>query len=87
MEHVEFSEDKFISKKSNQEKQLPEKGIEGWLYKKIPGSPLVKKIVLIVLILLLFGMSVGISMLSKVEIKPESTENNFQERIKSTQLR
>lgn len=87
MEHIQFTEDTFVSKNKRQDSQIPQKGIEGWLYKKIPGSPIIKKIILLVFILLLFLVSVGIFIVTKTGQNIEDEQVNFQERIKSTQLR
>lgn len=86
MEHIEFVGDENFSKKNNQRNKIPTKGIEGWLYKKIPGSPIVKKIILILIILILFAISVSFFVLAKTDFKTEETIN-FQERVKSTQLK
>ena len=86
MNHIEFDEDKTLSKKSIQEDQLPQKGIEGWIYKKIPGSYLVKKIILISFILILFIVSILFIVLAGTEEKTEQ-KVDFQNRLKATQLK
>lgn len=50
---VEFTEDKtFLSPLPDN--KIPEKSIEGWIYKKIPGNIAVKRYILLCFILFIF---------------------------------
>lgn len=57
MKDVEFIEDKIYLSKLAPKEKIPQKGLEGWLYKKIPGKFLVKRTILIFFIFLLFVLS------------------------------
>ncbi len=63
-EDVEFIEDKtYLSALPNE--TIPEKSIEGWFYKHLPGTVGVKKLILICIIFLLFGASVILFLMSR----------------------
>ncbi len=84
MEHIQFTDDTY-SKKSTRQTRIPDKGIEGWLYKKIPGSPIIKKLILFLLVIILFAISIIMVLVTRKEEVIEG-KANFQERIKATQL-
>lgn len=53
---VEFVEDKtFLS--ALPEEKIPENSIEGWFYKKFPGSIAVKRFILLCIVIILFIVS------------------------------
>lgn len=85
MEHIQFTDDTY-SKKSTRQTRVPDKGIEGWIYKKIPGSPIIKKIVIFLLIIILFAISIIVVLITRKEEKVIEGKANFQERVKATQL-
>ncbi len=53
---VEFVEDKTFLTALPEEK-IPEKSIEGWFYKKFPGSIALKRLILICIVVILFLIS------------------------------
>ena len=61
---IQFVEDKTYLKALPQE-NIPEKSIEGWIYKKIPGSIAVKRFILVILIIVLFILSAIFFLLSR----------------------
>jgi hypothetical protein len=83
---VEFDEDKTILKPLDSEIKIPEKGFEGWFYKKFPGRFLVKRVILITIIILLFIISFILVSLGKYNID-EKNRALFEDRVKATKLR
>jgi hypothetical protein len=63
-DNVEFIEDKTFLKPLPETK-IPEKSIEGWFYKKIPGNIAIKRFVLVCTILLLFILSIIFFLLAR----------------------
>jgi hypothetical protein len=62
--NVEFQEDKtFLSPLP--EENIPEKSIEGWFYKKFPGSIALKRLMLIIFVVILFIISGILFLLSQ----------------------
>ncbi len=55
-DNVQFQEDRTYLSPLPQE-NIPEKSIEGWIYKKVPGSIAVKRFALVILIIILFILS------------------------------
>lgn len=63
IEEVEFMEDKtFLS--TLPDTKIPEKSIEGWFYKHVPGSIQVKKYILLCIVIVLFAISAVFFLLS-----------------------
>lgn len=80
---IEFVEDKtFLT--ALPETKIPEKSIEGWFYKHVPGSIGVKKLLLLVIIALLFGVSVILFLMScttSVDVNPAVSFNSLSYKI------
>lgn len=53
---IEFVEDKTFLTALPEEK-IPEKSIEGWFYKRFPGSIALKRLILICIVMVLFIIS------------------------------
>lgn len=74
-EDVEFMEDKTYLT-ALPETKIPEKSIEGWFYKHVPGSIALKKFLLICIIILLFSASIIIFLMSRTtsvdQVRPVS---------------
>lgn len=60
----EFVEDKTFLTALPEEK-IPEKSIEGWFYKKFPGSIAIKRLILLLLVVVLFAASAFFFLLSR----------------------
>lgn len=61
---VEFAEDRTYLEALPQE-HIPKKSIEGWFYKKFPGSIGAKRLMLVILVVVLFGISIVFFLLSR----------------------
>lgn len=61
---IEFVEDKTFLKPLPNE-TIPEKSIEGWFYKKFPGSIPLKKFILLIIVIILFSLSAIFFLLSR----------------------
>ena len=62
-EDVEFVEDRTYLT-ALPETKIPEKSLEGWFYKHVPGSIGLKKLLLLCIIILLFGASIILFLMS-----------------------
>lgn len=83
---VEFDEDKTILKPLNSAIKIPEKGFEGWFYKKFPGSVMVKKLILVTIIVLLFVISFILVILGRYNID-EKNKALFEDKVRATKLK
>ena len=83
---VEFDEDRSILKPMKSAIEIPEKGFEGWFYKKFPGRFVIKRVILILIILSLFLISFILISLGKFNID-EKNKALFEDRVKATKLR
>lgn len=83
---VEFDEEKSYVDVRNVEKEFPENGIEGFIYKKIPGKYSSKKNILILTIILIFALSFLFFILGLKNLG-ENDDNNFGDRINNTRLK
>jgi hypothetical protein len=63
-EDVEFVEDRTYLT-ALPETKIPEKSLEGWFYRHVPGSIGLKKFLLLCIIILLFGASIILFLMSR----------------------
>jgi hypothetical protein len=63
-EDVEFIEDKTYLT-ALPDTKIPEKSIEGWFYKHLPGSIGIKKLILLCVIIILFALSIILLLMSR----------------------
>jgi hypothetical protein len=83
MTEVIFDEDTSMLQPLPPEIKIPDKGFEGWFYKKFPGGYFFKKALLIAVIVALFAASFVFFALGKLNVDgPKS----FEERAKSTRI-
>ncbi len=79
MTEVIFDEDRTMLQPLPSEIKIPDKGFEGWFYKKFPGGYYFKKALLIGIIATLFGASLILFALGRFNIDQE--RQTFEERI------
>jgi hypothetical protein len=63
-DQIEFVEDKTYLQPLPEE-HIPEKSIEGWFYKKFPGSIALKRFILTMIVIVLFAISAILFLLSR----------------------
>jgi uncharacterized membrane protein len=83
---IEFYEDEAYESRLERQDPLPEKGLEGWVYGKMPGKYSYKRLVLIVIILALFIISFIFIILGLKNVNDE-TKSDFDSRINNTRLK
>lgn len=86
MSDVDFLEDKTFFSKLPPKEKIPETGIEGWFYKKIPGKYVVKKIILFSVILFLFILSAIFYMLGRFNREDILKEYSLNDSVRDSQL-
>lgn len=79
MSEVIFDEDRTILKPLPPEQKQPETGLEGWIYKLLPGSYPFKRALLIGIIISLFTASFVFFALGRLNIQLD--RETFEERI------
>lgn len=84
MSNIEFEEDKAYYSRIKRRDEVPDKGLEGYVYKKLPGKYSYKKAMLIIFILLLFIGSFVFFILGLYNVSSE--DQSFQERVNSTRI-
>lgn len=85
-EGVEFEEDKSYVHRIKRQKEIPQKGIEGFVYNKMPGKYSYKKSMLILIIIVIFILSFTFFILG-IQNLGESPSSNFGNRVDSTRSR
>ena len=85
MSKIEFDEEKSYLHSLPPEHTLPNKGIEGLMYKLIPGSVTFKRTVLIVFIILLFIISLLFAGLGRYNTEKDRIRN-FENRAIETKI-
>jgi len=85
MEGVEFDEDKSYRSIPRQV-PIPEKGIEGWIYRKFPGKYSFKKNLLIIIVLVIFFLAFIFFVLGFKNVNDDQN-SKFNTRIKNTILK
>ena len=84
MNEIVFDEDKSMLKPLPPEIKIPDKGFEGWFYKKMPGGYFFKKALLIGIIVALFAAALMFFALGRFNVEMEN--DTFEERAKSTRI-
>lgn len=82
---VVFDEDKSMLHALPPETAVPDTGFEGWFYKKVPGSYLFKKLLLIGIIIAIFAAAIALFALGRYNFKMEELKS-FDERANATRL-
>jgi hypothetical protein len=86
MSKIDFYEDEAIESRIQRRKPLPEKGLEAWIYKKIPGKYNYKKNILILIIVIIFSISFIFLILGLQNVNNDQGQS-FEERAKNTRLK
>ncbi len=84
MSAIEFDEDKSILQPLESEIKVPDKGFEGWFYRKIPGSLNLKRNILILIIFILFSVSTVFFVMSRYNVVMK--DENYFNRVDNTKL-
>lgn len=83
---VDFLEDSADYKPTPVQNRIKGKSIEAWFYKKFPGTMQVKRIILIMIAIILFGLSIVFVLLSYMNTREPDIRQDINERIQNTQL-
>ena len=86
MTEIQFNEDEAYESKLRRQKPIPDKGIEGFIYKKIPGKYTYKKAGLILAIILVFVIAFIFFTLGLQNLGDEP-EDSFDARVENTRIR
>jgi hypothetical protein len=84
--NIQFEEDKAYVYRTERSKPIPEKGMEGWFYKKLPGKYSYKKNMLILIILGILFISFIFFILG-IQNLGEIPDNTFDDRVSNTKAR
>lgn len=86
MGEIEFDEEKAYVSRVKRQKSIPEKGIEGFVYNKMPGKYSYKRNMLIVVIISIFVIAFIFFILA-IQNLGEIPDQSFNERIIKTQAK
>jgi hypothetical protein len=84
MSEVIFDEDRTILKPIQPKIDIPTTGLEGWFYKRMPGSYGFKRALLLTIIFALFTISFVLFALSR--LNGQSARESFEERVEQNQI-
>ncbi len=87
MSDVEFLEDETVYSRIQRTKPLPEKGLEAWVYRKLPGKYNYKRNILISIIIIIFSISFIFFILGIQNRNTQQEQNSFEERVINTKLK
>lgn len=85
MSTIEFDEDRTYIHSLPPEHTVPDKGFEGWFYKRFPGTFLFKRSILLLTIVLLFIISFIFAGLGRYNTEKDRIRD-FQERAVQTKI-
>ncbi len=84
MSEIIFDEDVSFTHPLTPEVQVPDKGFEGWFYRKFPGGYYFKKTILYGIIILLFSITLFFVALARFNIQTDRIE--FEDRTSTTEI-